>query len=137
MLIHVEGDRSYAGVPPAAIAFANASQIHFRLLRRPGIGPDRNLHAKAALTQADAVDRLRMQIIRDKFVVALEIVIGNIEKNRSILALSAFFENSDGKLMTPEERRKQRRDERRLQDFAQRLGGQQRNQVGDKAVIGR
>src|SRR5579864_235431 len=99
VLVHVERDRSHAGMAAATVALANASQVHFRFLRSPGIRSHRNLHAEAALAEPHAVDRLRMQVVGNEFVVALEIVIGDVEENRAVLALSSFLENPDGKLV--------------------------------------
>src|ERR1700752_5497530 len=78
-----------------------------------------------------------MQIIRNEFVVSLEIVVADVEEDRSILALRSVFENPNRKFVAFEQRRKQRGYKRLLENFIQRFRGQERNQVGDEAVIGR
>ena len=40
-----------------------------------------------------------MQLVRYELVVALQIVIGDIEKNRAIFALGARFQNTDRQLV--------------------------------------
>src|SRR5207302_11158802 len=61
VLVHVEGDCAYAGVAAAAVTLADAGEVHFWRLRRPGIRSHGNLHAETALTQSDAVDRFRVE----------------------------------------------------------------------------
>src|SRR5580704_19426426 len=72
VLVHIERNRTHTGVAASAVTFADSRQIYFRLLRSPRIRAHGNLHAKTALAQAHAVDRLGMQIIRDELVVAFE-----------------------------------------------------------------
>ncbi len=58
-----------------------------------------------------------MQIVRNEFVVAFEIVIGYIEEDGSIFALGAVFQDSNRKLVAFEQRRKQRGDEWLFEDL--------------------
>jgi hypothetical protein len=82
-------------VASSAIAFANLGEIHDWRARRPGIRPHGNLNAKAALTQANTVDRLRMQVIRYEFVITLEIVICDVKEERVIARLNPFPQDVD------------------------------------------
>ena len=51
-----------------------------------------------------------MQVVRHELVVALEIVIGNVEEDGPILAFGALAQDFNGQLM-PFEQRRQERDE--------------------------
>src|SRR5215472_18263969 len=137
MLIHGKRNGPDARVTAASITFADASQIHFRFGWGPWIRSYRDFHAKTTLAKAHAVHRFRMQIVRNELVVAFQILVGDIEEDGAVLALGTFLENSHGEFVTLEKRRQQRTDERLFQDFAERLGGQQGNQVGDESVIWR
>ena len=44
-----------------------------------------------------------MQVIGNELVVTLEIVIGDVEEDRAVLALGALLENPDGKFVTLEQ----------------------------------
>ena len=121
----------------AAVALADASEIDLGLLRRPGIRSDGNFHAKAALAQPDTVDGLRMQVVRDEFVVTLEVVVGDVKEDGAVLTFCAFAKDADGKLVTLEQRRKQGSDEGLFENLGEGLCGQERNEIGDEAVIGR
>src|SRR5271163_2430835 len=72
VLIHIERDGAHAGVTAAAVTFTNLRQVNDRFLGSPWVGPDRNLHAEAALAKPHAVDRFGMKIVRNELVVALE-----------------------------------------------------------------
>src|ERR1700761_9473441 len=68
-----EADRAYASMPAAAVALADRSEVH-QLRRhqlRPGVRSNRHLRPKARFAQAHVVGRVRMQAVRDEFVVAL------------------------------------------------------------------
>src|SRR5579859_4711477 len=68
----LERDGADAGVPAAAIAFADLRQVDHVLRLRPRIRADGDFHAERALAQTDAVDAVRMQVVRHELVVALE-----------------------------------------------------------------
>src|SRR5438477_7253806 len=76
-----------------------------------------------------------MQIVGHELVVALEVMIGDIKKQRAILGFGALAQHRDRALVTFEQRRQQRRNERLFQNFRQRLGNQQRNEPRHKAVV--
>src|ERR1700722_9730890 len=90
VLVHVEGDGAHTRVSSPTIAFTDLRQINHRLLRSPRIRPHRYLHAKAALAEPYAINGLRMQIVRNEFVVALEFLVRDVEKNRAIGAFGAL-----------------------------------------------
>src|SRR4051812_37739365 len=80
-VIRRERDRSDAGMSPASIALTDRGKIDHILLRgaSPRIGTDGNLRTKAALAQPDRVRALRVQVIRHELVVALKVVVSDIE----------------------------------------------------------
>ena len=80
---------------PASIPFANFGEIYNRGAWGPGIRAHRNFNAKAAFAQADAVDRLRVQVIRYEFVIALEVVISDIKEERVVAGLNPFPQDVD------------------------------------------
>src|SRR6202041_3687969 len=112
VLVHGEGEGAPAGLSSPAIAFTNLRQINLRLLRSPRIRPHRYLHAKAALAEPHAVNGLRMQIVRNEFVVALEFLVRDVEKNRAIGTFGALSQDLDGNFVASEEWRQQRGDKR-------------------------
>src|SRR6202521_4461513 len=117
MLVHIKGNCSHASVPTTAVALTNLGQIHHRLLGRPGIGSHRDFHAKATLAEAHAVNGFGMKIIRNELVVALEIVVGDVEENGSILALGALLQNVDRHFVTSEQWSKKRSNKRCFQNL--------------------
>src|SRR5580698_878081 len=78
-----------------------------------------------------------MQVVGDKLVIPLEIVIADVEENSAVLTFAALFENSDREFVAFEKRRQQQCDEWLFQYLRQRLGGQQRDKVRYKSVVGR
>src|SRR5512141_2734867 len=105
VLVHVERDGADARVPASAVALADAGEVDLWVLRSPGIRSDGNFHAETAFAETDAVDRLRMQVIGNELVVALEIVVGDVEEDRRVLALRALLEDSNRKLVALEKLR--------------------------------
>ena len=79
----------------AAIAFAELSQIDQAIGFGPGIRADRDLDSEAALAQAHTVDALWVQIVGDKLVVALQVLIGHVEKNRPIPGFAPLLKNAN------------------------------------------
>ena len=124
-------------MPTSAVALTNLGQIHHWLLGRPGIGSHRDFHAKATLAEAHAVNGLGMKIIRNELVVALEIVVGDVEENSPILALGALLQNVDRHFVTFEQGTKKRSDKRCFQNLLERLDRKQGNQVGYEPLIWR
>src|ERR1700730_2141123 len=137
MLVHIKGNRSHASVPTTPVALTNLGQIHHGLLGGPGIGSHRDFHAKAALAEAHAVNGFGMKIIGNELVVALEIVVGDVEENSSVLALRALLQNVDRHFMTFEQWSKKRSDKRRFQNLLERFDRKQGNQIGHEALIRR
>src|SRR5213592_2463938 len=85
VLVDIERDGADARVTSAAVALANAGKVYIRLLRSPGVRSHGNFDAEAALAQTHAVNGLGMEIVGDKFVVALEIVVGDVEEDGAVL----------------------------------------------------
>src|SRR5450631_1020995 len=83
-LAHIKGDRSHPRMSTAAVAFANLRQVHHRWRWRPGIRSHGNFYPEAALAQPNAIDGLGVQIVRNKFVVAFQVKIGDVKKERPI-----------------------------------------------------
>src|SRR5215471_18706852 len=90
ILRRIEGNSANAGVAAPAIALANLCQVHRRLALRPRVGTNRYFHPERTLAQPDTVDRVRMQIVRDELVVALELAITNVEVDRSVSFFGAL-----------------------------------------------
>src|ERR1043165_9002525 len=97
---NTERDGSNPGVASTTITLTYFCQINRRFCRRPRIRSYRHFDAKAALAQADAVNRFRMQIIGHELVVTFEVLIADIEKERAIFRVNPLFQDGDGTLMT-------------------------------------
>src|SRR5947199_7469043 len=76
-----------------------------------------------------------MQVVRNELVVALEILISDVEEKRSVFRFNTLLQNCNRPLMPLQQGFQQRRDKRLLQDVRQWLCGKQRNQARDKSVI--
>ena len=105
MLGDVKRDCAHAGVASPTVALADFSEVHHAVGIGPGIRADGHLHAKSAFAESDAVHALRMQIVGDKFVVALEWVVRDVEEDSSLLAFRALFQDSDRAVMPFQKRR--------------------------------
>src|SRR5258706_2377882 len=103
VLVHVERDGTDARVAASSIALANLGQVHHRLLGSPWVRSDRNFYTKAALAKSHAIDGFGMQIVGNELVVTLEILIGDIEENRSVDTLGPLLQDFDGVLVAPEQ----------------------------------
>ena len=79
----------------ASVAFTNLGQIDDGLFGSPGVRADRDLHAETALAESNAIDRFRMEVVGNELVVALEIVIGDVEENGPVDALGALLQDFD------------------------------------------
>src|SRR5450759_3401181 len=89
-LVRFERNRAHARVSAAAVTLADLGQVHHGIGARPGIGADRDLGAEAALAQTHAVGAGGMQVIGDELVVALQVLVGDVEEERAFLALGAL-----------------------------------------------
>ena len=134
MLVHIEGDSAHAGVSAASVALANLGQIDDRLFWSPGVRAHGNLHAEAALAESHAVNGFGMEIVRNELVIALEIVIGDVEKNGAVDTLGALLKDFDREFVTPQQRWQEWSHERFFQNGSQGFRGEKRNQVGDELV---
>src|SRR5438045_9397042 len=76
-----------------------------------------------------------MQVLRNELVVALEILISDVEEKRSVFRFNTLLQNCNRPLMPLQQGLQQRRDNRLLQDGRQWLCGKQRNQARDKSII--
>jgi hypothetical protein len=61
-----------------------------------------------------------MEVVRDEFVVSLELVVGDVEEKRALGAVGALANDLDGSLMSFEQRRNALGDERFANDLAER-----------------
>src|SRR6185369_10797554 len=95
----------------AAVALTDFGQVDRRLGWSPRIRTYGNFYPKAALAQAHAVNRFRMQIVRHELVVALEVVVRDIKKQSLIDRLDALFQHRDGARMAFQQGRQERSDE--------------------------
>src|SRR5450631_2105359 len=120
-LVRRKADGADAGVSPAAVALAYRSEIDHGggVDFRPGIGANGDLGTETRLRQADGIDGLRMQVVGDELVEALEGMIRDVEVYGAVDALGAFADEREGGLMALEQRRQQIGHERLLQDVAQ------------------
>ena len=98
-------NRADASVSASAVALANLGQVHRRLDRGPRIRSHRHFRPEAALAQSHAVNAARIQVVRDKLVVALKFVIGDVEEDRAVLALGALAQDLDRLAMPLHQRR--------------------------------
>src|SRR5579864_4625785 len=105
------------GVSAAAVAFTDLGQVHYRLRRGPGVRSHGDFYPETALAQAHTVNRFRMQIVRNEFVVTLEFMIGDVEENGAVFGFDAFAEDGHGPLMTLQKRREQGRNEGLFDDL--------------------
>src|SRR5258708_27919919 len=119
VLVHVERDGAHASVSASSIALANLCQVDHGIFRGPWIRSDRNFHPEAAFAKSHAIDGLGMQVIGNELVVALEILIGDVKKNRSVGTLRALLENFNRDLMAAQNRRQKRTSQRLLHNRPQ------------------
>ena len=99
VLADFERNGTDASVAATTIALAHLGKIDGGLAPGPGIGSDRNFHSKRTLTDAHAVDRVGMQVIRNEFIVPLEIEIGDVEVNGAVFFFRALPQNLDRALV--------------------------------------
>src|ERR1700721_2720676 len=100
VLVHVKGNSPPPGMTASAVALTDPGQVYFRRLRRPGIRAYGNLYPKTALAEPHTVNGFGMKIIGDEFIVAFEIVIGDVEEYGGIFPLRALLQDADGNLLT-------------------------------------
>src|ERR1700722_5852215 len=136
-LIRREGDGPNTSMTSATVTLTNLRQVDHLLRTRlgPGIGTNRNLRTKTRLAQAHTIRRVRMQKIRNKLVITLKRLIGNVKVQRAILRLSALRDQSQRLVMTLQQRRKKLRHKRLLQNLAKTHGRQQRDQFWNKRRV--
>src|SRR5208282_4483694 len=131
----VERDRADAGVTASTIALAEPGEIDGRLAFRPRVRSDRNLYPERTLAQADAVDRVGMQVVRNELVVAFEVEVGDIEENRAVFFYRALPQNLDGTPVAFEQRRQDGGYEWLLENFGERVVREQRNHALNEVAI--
>ena len=73
--LRLERNRADHRMAAAAIALANLRDVVGARARRPGIGTHGNLGARGTARQGDRLGRLRIEIIRNDVVEALEALI--------------------------------------------------------------
>ena len=84
-------------MPAASVAFADCSEIRklARRLLRPGVRSHGDLVAERGLRQAHVIRAFWQQVVGDELVVALGRLVGNVERDHSSLAMSAFADQFD------------------------------------------
>src|SRR6185437_10972585 len=130
-----KGNGAHAGVAAATIALADFGQVDLGVHRSPGIGSHRDLSAEVALAQPHAVHAFGVEVVGDKFVVALVIAVADVEENGTIAELDALPHDFNRLLMAVHEGRQKRRHEGLAQDLFQGFAGQQRNEAHDEAGL--
>src|SRR6266702_1232055 len=87
-----EADGADACVPPAAVAFADLGEIDhvFSAGLGPRIRADSDLSTEAGFRKPYGVGRLRVEVVRDEFVEAFELMIGDVEKDGAVAVLGSF-----------------------------------------------
>src|SRR5580698_1361434 len=95
----------------AAVALADSCQIHGGRTFRPRVRSNGNFYAKGTLADADTVDRIGMEIVRNEFIVAFEFEVGDVEKDGAVFFLRALAQNFYGALMTFQQWRQDGADE--------------------------
>jgi len=85
----------------ATVALADRRQVHHLLRRplRPRIRAHRHLGPEARLAQPDVVRRLRVQEVRNEFVVALEAGTRQIEEDHTRIVRRLVPDDPDGSQM--------------------------------------
>src|ERR1700692_3708538 len=120
----------------AASPWATSNEIAPTRACRPRVRPDRNLYPERTLADADAVNRIRMKIVGNEFVVAFEVEVGDVEKNRAVFFYAALPQNLDGPLVAFEQRRQDGGNEWFFKNAGERLVGKQRNHRLDEVAVG-
>lgn len=92
----VEGDGGDAGVAAAAEFFGERGEVFVGGGLIPRVGAERDFGANGRGADADGVDALRMQQIRDELVVALEIEVAYVEEDYAVDGFGALAKNFDG-----------------------------------------
>ena len=77
-----------------------------------------------------------MKIVGNEFVVAFEVEVGDVEKNRAVFFYAALPQNLDGTLVAFEQRRQDGGNEWFFKNTGKRLVGKQRNHGLDEVAIG-
>src|SRR5580704_8791918 len=127
-ILRIQTNRRHPRMPPAAKLLRNRSQIHIRIRLAPRIRPNRNLRASSRSTHPHRIKRLRMQIIRNKFVIPLQIQIAHIKINHATPRIPSLSHNLNRPPMPLEQRPQMPRDQRQLHNLSQRHSRQIRNQ---------
>jgi len=89
----IERNGRDALVPPATVFFRERGQILAGGRQIPRIGSQGNFGARSGRAYADRIDALRMQQIRNEFVVAFKVQIADVKENHAIARLDAFAKN--------------------------------------------
>src|SRR5438874_1172592 len=76
-----------------------------------------------------------MQVVRDKLVIPLQVVVGDVEEQCPIQRFDAVAQYAEGLLVTLQQRRQQWRYQRRDHDLGERLARKQRDQTWKKLGI--
>src|SRR5207244_4974461 len=91
-----QADGADAGVAAAAVALANGGQVVFRLFRRPGVRPYRDLGAETGWGHRDRVSGTGEKIVGDELVVTFDVITGEIEEHDVMVLDGAALNEVDG-----------------------------------------
>ncbi len=80
----------------AAVLFGEGGEIGVGVLQIPRVGSQADFGAHFGCADAYGVDALGVQEIGNKFVVALEVEVGDIEEDDAIAGVTALAKNLDG-----------------------------------------
>src|SRR5271165_4821989 len=89
-----EADGSDARMTAAAVALADGGEIMPRFDRRPGVRTDGNLGPETGRAHRHRVNSLRIDVVRDELVVALEIESSQIEGDYAALFVRLIPDNA-------------------------------------------
>src|SRR5713101_9701128 len=92
-----------------AVAFGHAGEIFLLGGGVPRIGPDRDFGAVGRCAYANRVKAIRIEQVRYKLVVALEVLVAHVEEDNAVESLSALAQKFNRALVAFEQRPEQPR----------------------------
>src|SRR5438270_702285 len=86
-LFGLEGDRADDGVAAAAVALADRGDVVAARARAEGVRADGNFRSEGAARDRDRVGRLRVDVVRDELVEALDAFVSEVEVDNAALVM--------------------------------------------------
>ena len=99
-----EGDGRDAGVAASAVLFAQRREIHVSRNLLPRTGAHGNFRARRRGADAHRIERAGVQVVGNKFVVALKVEVAHVEVDDAVARVGAFAQDFDRAAMALEER---------------------------------